>query len=55
MKKELDDIKKNRAERVLKALSARPQSSVKKGVDLASLAQNLAKRHIEKLKSSSEE
>lgn len=59
MKKEpmnLSKIKTSQAERVFKALSSRPKSNeVKNGVNLTSLAQGLAKRHVEKLKSSSAE
>ena len=55
MKKEpmnLNKIKTSRTEKILNAISSRPTSEVKKGVNLVDLARNLAKRHVEKTKSS---
>ena len=52
----LKKLKTSPVEKMLNAISNRPTNGDgKKVVDLTSLAQNLAKRHVEKLKSSPEE
>jgi hypothetical protein len=53
---DLGKIRNIEVEKIQKALANKPKGEeVKKGVDLSALAQNLAKRHMEKLKSASEE
>jgi hypothetical protein len=52
----LNKLKTNQAVKITKVLSERlNKKEAKKGVDLVSLAKDLAKRHIDKIKVSSDE